>query len=374
MHKKIVILATESSGDFLGFRLIQCLKKKNKNIKFFGIGGNKMETLNFKSLIPLKKLAVNGIIEVFFKIFKLMYYLYKTKKFIKKINPEIIISIDSPSFNYRIVKDLQSLRPRTKFIHYVAPTVWAWKKHRAYEFSKVYDQILTLFSFEPQYFKKFNIKTSYVGHPIFFEKKKKMQLKKTDKEKIITFFPGSRLNEIKYIFPKMILIMKHISKEFPQFKLKIISVPHLFDEIKKRAKGIKYEIISSNIKKKKAMENSFFAFAASGTVTLELSFLRIPMIVVYDSNIITSFIIKRSVQVQWASIINIIFNRRIVPEYLFDNFTVEKVYDEFLNIINSKKEREKQKKYFKKLEEKLLFKKQNPSKLATELILGNNSF
>ena len=122
------------------------------------------------------------------------------------------------------------------------------------------------------------------------------------------------------------------------------------------------------------MENSFFAFAASGTVTLELSFLGIPMIVVYDSNIITSFIIKRSVQVQWASIINIIFNRRIVPEYLFDNFTAEKVYDEFLNIINSKKKREKQKKYFKKLEEKLLFKNQNPSKLATELILGNNSF
>ena len=367
MFKKIIILATESSGDFLGYKLIQSLKRIDKNIKFYGIGGDQMQTLDFKSIIPLRQLAVNGIFEVFLKIFKFIYYLKVTKKFIRKIKPDILISIDSPSFNYRVVKDLQYLRPKTRFVHYVAPTVWAWKENRALKFSKVYDQILTLFSFEPSYFTKYNIKTNFIGHPIFYEKKKLYKGKKT-KKKIITFFPGSRVNEINYIFPKMIKIMNNINKEFPQFDLKIVAVPHLVTEIKKKIKNYNYELITSNKKKKEAMKESFFAFAASGTVTLELSFMNIPMIVVYDANLLTSMIIKKTVKVKWACIVNIIFNKGIIPEFLFEKFTAEKVYEEFKNIINSKKKLQKQKSYFKKLSKILLNNNKNPSELASELI------
>ena len=166
---KIVILATEASGDFLGSELIKNLKK-NKNVIISGVGGEQMKAAGFQSWVSINQFNAIGIYEVLIRIFKFL----KLFKFIKgkiiDFKPDILITIDSPSFSYRIVKKLQILRNKTKFIHYVAPTVWAWKSYRAKIFSELYDQMFTLFSFEPKYFKKFGLKTDFVGHQIFFDK------------------------------------------------------------------------------------------------------------------------------------------------------------------------------------------------------------
>ena len=147
-NQKIIIIATEPSGDYLGSELIKEIQKKNPNIKFYGIGGELMIKNGLDSIIPIKELSVNGIFEVILKLFSFINYINITKKFIQNIKPDIIITIDSPSFNYRLVQKLQALRGKTKFVHYVAPTVWAWKKYRAKKFSKLYDILLCLFSFE----------------------------------------------------------------------------------------------------------------------------------------------------------------------------------------------------------------------------------
>ena len=156
-----------------------------------------MSKNRLNSIIPIKELSVNGIFEVLLKLFSFMNYINITKKFIQNIKPDIIITIDSPSFNYRLVQKLQALRGKTKFFHYVAPTVWAWKKYRAKKFSKLYDNLLCLFSFEPNYFNIHNLKTIFVGHPIFFEKRKFFIKKK----KLLHFFLVQDLMKLKELCP-----------------------------------------------------------------------------------------------------------------------------------------------------------------------------
>ena len=167
---RIVILATEPSGDFLGSKLIKNLKK-NKKVVISGVGGEQMKVMGFQSWVQINQFNAIGIFEVLIRILKFLKLFKFIKRKILDFNPDILITIDSPSFSYRIVKRLQILRNKTKFIHYVAPTVWAWKSYRAKIFSELYDQMFTLFDFEPKYFRKFGLQTDFVGHQIFFDKK-----------------------------------------------------------------------------------------------------------------------------------------------------------------------------------------------------------
>ena len=174
---KIVILATEASGDFLASELIKSLKK-NRNIRIFGVGGELMQAEGIKSWVSISEFNAIGIFEVIIRIFKFIKLINVIEKKIRKINPKIIITVDSPSFSYRIVKKLQDLRRNTKIIHYVAPTVWAWKSYRSKIFAKLYDKIFTLFKFEPPYFTKYGLDAQFVGHQIFFKKNSKLKKRK----------------------------------------------------------------------------------------------------------------------------------------------------------------------------------------------------
>ena len=175
---RIVILATEPSGDFLGSKLIKNLKK-NKKVVISGVGGEQMKVEGFQSWVQINQFNAIGIFEVLIRILKFLKLFKFIQRKILDFNPDILITIDSPSFSYRIVKRLQILRNKTKFIHYVAPTVWAWKSYRAKIFSKLYDQMFTLFDFEPKYFRRFGLQTDFVGHQIFFDKKVKKKKKNT---------------------------------------------------------------------------------------------------------------------------------------------------------------------------------------------------
>ncbi len=366
-RKKIVILATEPSGDFLGFKLIKSLKQKDKNILFYGIGGEKMLSVGLKSWFPISNLSVNGYYEVFIKLFKLIFFIRKTIYYIKNINPDIIITIDSPSFNFRVVKKLQNLRKKSKFVHYVAPSVWAWKSYRAKICSNNYDLMLTLFSFEPKYFREHNLKTFFVGHPIFYEKK---LYQKKFKRNIISFYPGSRLNEVQKTLPIMLSIIDKLKKDFPNFQYKILTIKSLKKILLEYTDKSDIEVVDDEIKKEKFMQKSYLAIAASGTISLELAFKNIPMIIVYDSNILTSFIVNLLVKVKYASLINIIFNKEVVPEFLFGSFKKENVLKKTKYLLVNKIELDNQKKYFSKLKKKLLSDNKDPSFLAANKILS----
>ena len=164
---KIYIIATEASGDYLGSHLIRELKKK-KNCSIQGIGGELMKMEGLSSWIPIEKFNTIGLIEVLIRIPKFYKIFKKVENFIKNNPPDIIITIDSPSFSYRLIKKIQGLRKKVRMIHYVAPTVWAWKKYRAKIFANLYDQLFVVFKFEKKYFLEHGLDTFWVGHQIFF--------------------------------------------------------------------------------------------------------------------------------------------------------------------------------------------------------------
>lgn len=361
--KKIFLICTEPSGDLLGSDLIAKIEKRFKNFEIVGIGGEKMNESNFSSLLDTNGMNVNGIIEVLIKFSFFLKFFNKTIKSILKIDPDIVVTIDSPSFNYRVVKKLQFLRPKTKFVHIVAPTVWAWKRYRAKSFAKNYDLILTLFDFEPKYFQKYNKNAFCIGHPIFKEKHIV-----SPKKNLITFLPGSRLNEIEYILPKMILIFKKLKILYSEYDFKIVTLPFLEDKVSKLVKNEKIKIISSKYDKDLALKETKLAIASSGTVILELANKFTPTIVVYNSNLLTSFILKYLVNLKWANLVNIILKKNVLPEFLFSKFKVDEVINSAEQIIGSKKLQQKQIDSFLILKKKMTINRRDPMDLAIDYI------
>ncbi len=359
---KVVIITTEPSGDYLGYHLIKSLKKLKPNYKIYGVGGELMKSIGFRSWISMNNFNTIGIIEVLLRIFKFVKLLNFIVMKIKDINPEILITIDSPSFSYRLVKKLQILRNRkTKFIHYVAPTVWAWKSYRSKIFAKLYDQMFTLFNFEPKYFTKHNLNTRFVGHQIFFEKKKILK-----KKKILCFLPGSREVEIKNNLKTLKKIIKKIKIKFPEFKIYILTFTNHKKIVSDSVKGLDIAITTNFSDKQKIMEQSFLAVAASGSVTLELTKYRTPTIVVYRTNLLTQLILKVFVKVKYASIINIVNNKEIIPEFIFQDFTEQNVISEIKRIIQSELVRKKQIGYMNEFCKNMLLNNQNPSDLIVK--------
>ena len=357
---RIVILATEPSGDFLGSELIKNLKK-NKKVKISGVGGQQMKDEGFHSWMSINEFNAIGIYEVLIRIFKFLKIFKFIKRKIIDFKPDILITIDSPSFSYRIVKSLQILRKKTKFIHYVAPTVWAWKSYRAKIFSELYDQMFTLFDFEPKYFKRCGLKTDFVGHQIFF---KKNIIKK--KKKYICFFPGSRTIEIKNNMKKLKEIIIKSEKIFSEFDIFILTLDHQVKLLKKIIKSNKIKILSDHKKKHQIMSQTFLAVAASGSVTLELIKYRVPTLVFYETHWLTKFIIKLFVNINYASLINIIYKQEIIPEFLFNKFNSKNIIGSMKDYIRRRDLRLNQIRHFENFEKKMLFNNKNPSALIKE--------
>lgn len=367
MKQKIFIIATEPSGDLLGFRLIKSLKKKNRNLEFFGVGGDMMNSIGFKSIVPIKAISVNGIIEVISKLFIILLYLKLIIKSLINIKPDILITIDSPSFNLRLVKKIQFLRKNTEFIHYVAPTVWAWKNYRAKQFSRYYDKLLLLFHFEKKYFPRDGAKIIFVGHPVFYEKT-------TDKKlfyhkKIISFFPGSRLNEIKKALPIFSDVITKLKKNHSNIYFRIFTLPSLEKDVRNLLPIKNVQIVSNLKKRKELICQSYLAVAMSGTISMELAHYKVPMIIVYKTNLITYLFIRAMVKVKWCSIINIIFNEDIIPELLFKEFNSNALKIKIDEFLDNKKLLLKQQKIFNKLPNKLLKNNKDPSGIASDFIL-----
>ena len=354
---KIVILATEPSGDFLGSKLIQNLKK-NRKVLISGVGGEQMKVAGFRSWVPINQFNAIGIFEVLIRILKFLKLFKFIKRKILDFNPDILITIDSPSFSYRIVKQLQILRNKTKFIHYVAPTVWAWKSYRARVFSELYDQMFTLFDFEPKYFRRFGLKTDFVGHQIFFDKK---VMKK--KKKYISFFPGSRTIEIKNNMKKLQEIIIKSEKIFSEFDIFILTLNDQAEYIQEIIKSKKIKIISDYTKKHQIMRETYLAVAASGSVTLELIKYKVPTLVFYETHWLTKYILKLFVKVKYASLINIIYKKEVIPEFLFNKFNAKNIICTMKDLIKKKDLRSYQIKYFEKFHKKMLFNNKNPSVL-----------
>jgi lipid-A-disaccharide synthase len=219
-RKKIYIIATEESGDYISSKLIKSLRKETDgkyDLVFRAIGGSLTEAQDIKSLFSINKLNIMGIFEILPRIFEILKLIKITKQDIIDFKPDILITVDSPSFTFRVASAVKKLLPNTKFLHIVAPTVWAYKESRAKKYAEIYDHLFAILPFELEYFKKHNLKTNFVGHPIL-ENKNNFKfsnssyfLKEKSETKTILVTPGSRFNEIKRHMKTIIESLNSIS-------------------------------------------------------------------------------------------------------------------------------------------------------------------
>ena len=367
----IYIVAGEPSGDILGDQLIKSLESKFNSPIFNGVGGERMQSNNFTSLFDMSDISIFGIFPVLRKLFFLMNKINDVVKDISQKKPDIIILIDSPDFNHRVAKKVKKYLPDVPIVCYVAPTVWAWRQGRAKKMSEYFDYLLSVIPFEVNFFEKYGLKTSYVGHP-FIEKVKNInditfsEKYDLDKSKTIIFLPGSRKIEIERHSPVMVQAIEYLKDQNLNLNILIATGQKQLDQIRDYFKDI--QIITDDHEKYSLFKKADFACAASGTVTLELGLTETPTIVIYKMDKLTWFFISKMVKVKFVSLVNLILGRESSKELLQDNFNKENLIDELSKLLSDEDGQKKQINDLKEFNAIMNKNIDNPSENASKII------
>jgi len=371
----IYLIAGEPSGDIIGARLINSIQSKTNNKCFIsGVGGTEMEKLGFKSLFPMSEITVMGLAEVIPSLPNLFMRIRQTIADITKKNPCIVVTIDAPDFSFRILKKIS--KSEIPLVHYVAPSVWAWKPGRAKKIAQFLNKLLTLFPFEPPYFEKEGLNTVFVGHPIVESKagmgegvifRKKHKIPRS--AKVLSVLPGSRVGEIKRLLP----IIMNVISSLDDKNLFIIlpTLDNLFDHIKNFLKHWDISVIVTTTIEEKyaALAASDVAIAASGTVSLELAMARVPNISIYKFNPITAFIGRRLVKTKFSNLVNILLDKEVVPELIQEKCNSDLIFKEIKKLLNNATISDLQLKNFDIAIKQLTNNSAKPSDKAANIIL-----
>ena len=375
--KKIFIIAGESSGDKIGGLLINRLKEYagEANIRFSGVGGENMRIAGLHSIFDIKEISFMGFFEILPHIFKLKKLIQCAVDEITKFDPDVVITIDSPGFCYRVASHIKG-RIRTKLVHIVAPSVWAYKPERAKKFAKIYDLLLTLLPFEPQYFIKEGLNSIFVGHFAFEQSicsdkefvRKKYHIDKA--EKIICLTPGSRNGEIKRhlpIFAATMQLLQQKDKIRFIFIAANLVVKALIEEYLEKENLTNCIVTCED--KFAVYKASDVALAKSGTNSLEIAMHETPQIVAYKLNFLSWLYIKSVALIKYATLVNIIADKEIIPEFLQNKCNPIMLANAVTLLLEDEKIRNDQIKATKQILESMKCKDMSASALATKEIL-----
>lgn len=327
---KVFIIAGEVSGDVLGAGIM----KEMPDAEFFGVGGENMIKQGLNSLFPMADLAVMGIVEVLGHAKTLLKRIQETVDKIIELKPDVVLTIDSPGFAKSVVKKLRDTEEGKKLIanglrfhHFVAPQVWAWRSGRAKKYAKIFDKLYAFFDFEVPYFTKYGLDTIAVGHPLADKLVGKYRSSGTD-SKIVSLVPGSRMSEVKKLLPVFRQVAERLLAGGYNYEFVIPVVETTKDYIQNEIKNWDFvpTLISAD-KRYELYSKTYIAIVASGTVSAELAMLHVPAIVVYKMNAVTTWLAKRLIKVNWVSLVNILMNKTIYPEFLGNNAKPEYILD-----------------------------------------------
>jgi lipid-A-disaccharide synthase len=350
--KKIFIVAGEASGDIIGANLIKSIGGSQYEI--YGIGGDMMKDAGVKILFHFEKIAIIGLFEVLLNSFKLIKYMKQTIAEIIQYKPDLIITIDSPGFNFRIIKSLRNLLT-FKAIHYVAPSVWAYGANRAQLVSNLYDHILLILPFEREYFT--HMPHTFVGHPIVEDNSCLLRQISTEevfmrdktifnsKDWIITIMPGSRKSEIKKHITTLIATIQLLRQHFQgkqNIKFIFLTLPHLKNFLTNYMKDFSdiNVMISSDVEKhNEIIQSSILGIVKSGTATMRFMANATPAITFYKVSPITAWIIRMKLKITKFNLCNIIMKSDILPECIQENFTTNNLFKECIKLISNYEKR-----------------------------------
>ncbi|VAW17919.1 hypothetical protein MNBD_ALPHA11-1632 [hydrothermal vent metagenome] len=312
----IFILAGEASGDKIGADLITELKQVTK-INLSGVGGDNMQKQGLTSLFPITDLSVMGIVDVIARLPLLLWRVRQTVNFIIRSNPQIVVLIDSQVFSNLVAKGLRKSGYKSSILLYVSPTVWAYKPQRAKKIKRLYDEILAILPFEPAAMKSLNgPKCSYVGHPAI--KNPSTKTSPTNSNTIV-LMPGSRDGELRRHLPMFGETAVQLMHSNSELNFVIITLPHLKKKIISATRNwsVPLKIVTGSEQRTKYLNEAWLAVCVSGTVTIELAMVQVPMVVAYVMDTAQNNV-NKNLQVKRISLPNLILEQDLVPELLME--------------------------------------------------------
>jgi lipid-A-disaccharide synthase len=348
----LFLIAGELSGDRLGGALMDGLTSETYgNVTFSGVGGPMMQAAGMNSLFDMSDLSVMGLFEILPKIPMLLSRVKTTAQAVIDARPDALITIDSPDFCFRVADKVRTELPDLKVIHYVAPSVWAWRPERAQKMAKHVDHVLALLPFEPPYMQSAGMTCDFVGHPVISEPKPSASEQTAFRAElglgngpIITVLPGSRVGEIKRMGPIFQRVLSNIKSSHPDAEFILPVAASVENLVKQKTANwaVKPTLLLNaghtspqvEMRKRTAYAISDAALATSGTVALELAAQDCPMVVAYRANWATTRMVKKLAQIDTANLINIVTDTRVVPEHLFENCTVDKITQSVTDLLN----------------------------------------
>ncbi|MBT6117047.1 MAG: lipid-A-disaccharide synthase [Rhodospirillaceae bacterium] len=346
----IYLIAGEPSGDAIGGRLIDALAERTgEKVRFAGVGGPRMAARGLDSLFPMDDLTLFGAAEVLPKVPRILRRVRETVADIRATKPDAVVSIDVPGFAFRVQKRLKD-NPALR-IHYVAPTVWAYRPGRARAIAGFLDHLLVLLPFEPPYFEREGLPSTFVGHPVVEEGARDGDGARYrtahgigEDRRVLCILPGSRRGEIDTLLPIFGEVLERLAPQFPDLHLAVPTVPHVEAAVRAAAAGwpLPATVTLDAAEKYDAFAASRAALAASGTVSLELTLAGVPMVVAYRLNALTALWLRPQLRVSYASLVNILLDRPTVPEFLQDRCRAEEIAPALTELLEGGPERDAQ--------------------------------
>ena len=376
-QKKIVIgiVAGEASGDLLGSHLMAALREVRPDIEFVGIGGPKMQAAGMNALFPMEKLAVRGYVEVLRHYREIVGIRRKLKNYFLANRPDLFIAVDAPDFNLDLELALKASGIPT--IHYVSPSIWAWRGERIEKIKRPVSHMLALFPHDPRLYQQAGIPVDYVGHPLadmLPDQPKRTEMRETMRiplqARVFAFLPGSRQSEVKHLAHTYIETAKLILQQVPdaRFLVPLISreTRAIFDQALYDCDAQELPMTLLFGHAQDAMIAADIALVASGTATLECALLKRPMVITYRMPALSWWMIKRKRYQPYFGLPNILSERFVVPELIQEDATPENLAQALLNLVNDKDAVVQLEETFRKLHQTL---RQNTAQKAAVAIL-----
>jgi lipid-A-disaccharide synthase len=377
--RKIFLIATEESGDRLGSNLMKVLRQRlGDAIRFEGIGGRSMTREGLTSRFPIEELSIIGLAAVVKQLPTILRRIKETAEAVIAAAPDILVIIDSPDFTHRVARRVRARAPQIPIVDYVSPTVWAWRPERARAMLSYIDHVLALLPFEPDAYARLRgPPCSYVGHPLTeqigqLRPNADEQKRRDDQPPVLLVLPGSRRGEIRHHMAVFGETLGRLQAEGISLEPLLPTMPHLHEAVTEGLKGwpVQPRIVTGEAEKCAAFRIAHAALAKSGTVTLELALSGVPMVTAYRAGAMEAWVLRRAIKVNSVILANLVIGDNVIPEFLQENCTAEKLAPALRDVLGDSAARKKQLDAFAKIDAILSTGNQPPSVRAADIVLA----
>jgi lipid-A-disaccharide synthase len=342
---KIMLVVGEPSGDALGQQVILALRQLTQGkADIIGVGGERMRAAGMQSLYSITDTSVMGLREVVPKIPVILRRIRQVARFARDTKPDIVVMIDSPDFTHKVARRIRKIAPELKLVDYVAPQVWASRPGRAKKMAAYFDHVLCLLPFEVPFFQGAGMGASFVGHPVVERVPKPGQGEAfrtrhgiAPDTRILLLLPGSRSSELRFLWPVFREAIEMAEREAGPCRIVVPTVQTVSHKVRELVSqwGRDVLVIEDAEEKLGAFDAADVALAASGTVATELALSATPMVIGYRVGNLTAAIARRMVKVRFVTLVNLILDRDVVPEFIQENCTAQNLSRELVRLLTN---------------------------------------